>query len=133
MAAMNGKWTVVSNDNLDAYINAMVKEERRAQAKINSQKHVMEIQGDGTNFTYTSTTPEATNTMSFTAGKEFDYILASGKKVKAVWTPVSDNKANVDFTAGDIKANLIVEISGAELTATITVGSIVTVSKYKKA
>lgn len=134
MAALNGKWKLVSLDNFEPYLDAVgVHGESRGQAlKLLTPENniTQEITVDGDAITIVTTTPISPIEVKATNGQEFESRYLDGREIKTVFRV--DGDALLEEVSGPFSTTITRAIEGGQMVMTMVVGDVSSTRRYDK-
>jgi len=145
MTGFNGKWTMVSSDNAEAFVTAThypaaVKTKMMGivtMLKSNPEAMVEEItvnKARGMVHTKVIMTGEVMHDVTLEMNKEIDYTGMDEMPAKAMLTMMNDAKLMVHKKTTTTETDIVYTLgtSGTEMTLTMTCGSVTCTYKFKK-
>lgn len=141
MSAFNGKWRLVSGENIEAYHNAIHTAE---EAKNKLRAAVGEVKSDPNAYIEEISVDKAAGVARRTVwfkgekkregelpfGKEHDGKALDGRPVKVTATLETDTKLVAHEKAADFESVLTFEVSGNELTVSQVSGGVKATEKF---
>ncbi|XP_062590150.1 fatty acid-binding protein, adipocyte-like [Saccostrea cucullata] len=131
MASLVGKWSYVSADNMENYMEASgVPENLREIARKNQPN--MEISNSGDTWTIKTVVGEKMKDSTFKLGEEFDSVSLTGQPLKCTVT-LNGEEMTETQKAGDIVVTITRKIENNQLLSTMTINGVSAVVKFQKA
>jgi len=96
----------------------------------NTVTPTVELSKSGDTYTLNTTSTFKNSTISFKEGEEFEEETLDGRKIKSVCTFEGENKL-VHKQGGDTPSTIVREFTPDEMVATMTVGNVTSIRKYK--
>eukprot|EP00745_Piridium_sociabile_P026772 TRINITY_DN42808_c0_g1_i1.p1 TRINITY_DN42808_c0_g1~~TRINITY_DN42808_c0_g1_i1.p1 ORF type:complete len:136 (+),score=42.63 TRINITY_DN42808_c0_g1_i1:171-578(+) len=134
MAALNGKWKLVSVENFEPYLDAVgVQGEYKEKALklLTPENNITQdicIQGDA--ITITTTTPLSPIEVKATNGLEFASRYLDGREIKTKFTIEGDSlKEEVN---GQFSTSIVRAVEGSVMTMTMKSGDVTSTRQYEK-
>ncbi|XP_076453184.1 sodium/calcium exchanger regulatory protein 1-like [Babylonia areolata] len=134
MAALNGKWKLVSVDNFVPYLDAVdVQGEFREKAlKLLTPENniTQDITIDGDAITIVTTTPISPIEVKATNKQEFQSRYLDGREIKTVFTVEGDTLK--EEVSGPFSTTILRALEGAEMVMTMKSGDVTSTRRYQK-
>ncbi|MCI3325489.1 lipocalin/fatty-acid binding family protein [Escherichia coli] len=134
MAALNGKWKLVSSENFDAYLDAIgVAGELKEKAlKLLSPENniTQEITVSGDTIKINTTTPLSSVEVNATVGQEVDSRSLDGRTVKSVYT--LDGETLVETISGGYSTISRRFVEGGQLIMKLSASGVDAIRHYDK-
>lgn len=131
MAGLVGKWSFVSSDNMENYMEASgVPENLREIARKNQPN--MEISNSGDSWTIKTVVGEKVKDSTFKIGEEFDSVSLTGQPLKCT-VALNGEEMTETQKAGDIVVTITRKIENGQLLSTMTINGVSAVIKFQKA
>lgn len=134
MAALNGKWKLVSLENFVPYLDAVgvAGESREKALKLLTPENdiTQEITISGDSITIVTTTPIAPITVTATNGQKFDSRYLDGREIKTVFTVEGDTL--VETVEGPFSTSITRAVKDGKMIMTMTCGDVTSARTYEK-
>ncbi|XP_061197257.1 fatty acid-binding protein, adipocyte-like [Saccostrea echinata] len=131
MASLVGKWSFVSADNMENYMEASgVPENLREIARTNQPN--MEISNSGETWTIKTVVGEKMKDSTFRLGEEFDSVSLTGQPLKCTVT-LNGEEMTETQRAGDVIVTITRKIENNQLLSTMTINGVSAVVKFQRA
>eukprot|EP00916_Digyalum_oweni_P015460 GHVL01025307.1.p2 GENE.GHVL01025307.1~~GHVL01025307.1.p2 ORF type:complete len:136 (+),score=16.17 GHVL01025307.1:83-490(+) len=134
MAALNGKWRLVSVDNFESYLDAVgvAGESRDKALKLLTPENniLQDITIDGDNITIVTTTPIAPIQVKATNGEEFESRYLDGREIKTMFRVEGDTL--VEDVSGPFKTHIVRAVEGGHMIMTMKSGDVTSTRRYEK-
>ncbi|XP_025089133.1 fatty acid-binding protein, adipocyte-like [Pomacea canaliculata] len=135
MAALNGKWKLVSLDNFELYLDAVgVQGESRERAlKLLTPENniVQDISIDGDNISIVTITPVSPIEVNAQNGVEFVSRYLDGREIKTLFTV--DGDTLVEEISGPFSSKIVRAIEGDQMVMKMSAGDVTSTRRYERA
>ncbi|XP_041378287.1 fatty acid-binding protein-like [Gigantopelta aegis] len=131
MAAFIGKWTFVSEENLQKFMETAGVPEAYMKDVL-ANKPQVEISKDGDTYVMKTTAGERVRESRLKAGEQFEGMSVTMQPMKATVT-VEDTKMVETQTVGDTTITITRQVNGDELASVMEVKGVSATVKFKKA
>ncbi|XP_048734000.2 fatty acid-binding protein, adipocyte-like isoform X2 [Ostrea edulis] len=131
MASLVGKWSYVSADNMEKYMEASGVPENLREIARKSQPN-MEISNSGDTWTIKTEVGDKVKDSTFKLAEEFDSVSLTGQPLKCTVTLNGEEMTEVQ-KSGDIVVSITRKIENGQLLSTMTINGVSAVVKFQKA
>ncbi|KAM4539434.1 fatty acid-binding protein, heart [Odontesthes bonariensis] len=129
--AFVGTWNLKESEKFDEYMKELgVGFATRKVGNLTKPTTIISLDGD-TVTVKTQSTIKNTE-LSFKLGEEFDETTADDRKVKSIVTVDGGKLVHIQRWDGK-ETSLVREVSGSNLTLTLSMGNVVSIRRYEKA